>query len=422
MKYHSTRGTKSVNFNDALSSGLAENGGLFVPDFLPDLSELITDHQLDHQSFSAKLLAPFLIGSTLENDLETIIAQALNFPIDCKFLSDKLSVLELFHGPTLSFKDFGARFLANCMAKSQNNLSIFVATSGDTGSAVASSFYGIDNINVYVLFPKNKVTQRQQAQICCFDRNIHAIEVEGTFDDCQRLVKQAFSDPIFNQQLTLSTANSINIARLLPQMTYYAFTAVNYFKKHRQKLNFVIPAGNLGNATACVYAREMQLPIGQITLATNANITITDYINTGEYTPRESIQTLANAMDVGAPSNFERLHDLYKSIDEFRKNIAAIAVSDVEIKQAIIDCSHAYNYMLCPHTATAFHAANHLASEHQCIVSTAHPAKFENVIEPILAQKIPMPKNLKILLERKQTYSTIAPNLKALQQVVFDRA
>ncbi len=418
MDYHSTRGNKKINFVEALSSGLAENGGLFVPDYLPDLSYLCEHHYKNFQQFSTELLQPFLKGSELYTLTDEIVSKALNFPIVHKKISSKITVLELFHGPTLSFKDFGARFLANSLSKQNKKLCLLVATSGDTGSAVGSSFYGVENVDVFVLFPKGKITPRQQAQICCFDKNVQAIEVDGVFDDCQALVKQAFADDWFNTHLTLSTANSINIARLLPQMTYYAFTAINHFQQTQKKLNFIIPAGNLGNATACIYAKQLQLPIGNITLSTNNNKTITDYLNSGKYSPRASVVTLANAMDVGAPSNFERLTHLFKTHKDFTDNIQAVKVSDVEISQAIINCYQQYGYLICPHTATAFYVAHLNQEDNQCIVSTAAPSKFEEVIEPIIKQQLPIPEQLNALLTRKQSFASIKPTLAALKEVI----
>lgn len=418
MDYHSTRGKQNVDFFDAVLQGLAEDGGLYVPFNFPDQSQLIDKAFNDYQDFATALLKPFINNSLITPFISDIIKQAFNFPLPLKTLSQDLHVLELFHGPTLSFKDFGARFFAQTISRQPSKLTILVATSGDTGSAVASSFYGIKNVNVFILFPKNKITPRQRGQICCFDKNIQAIEVDGTFDDCQALVKGAFADLFINKKLSLSTANSINIARLLPQMTYYADTAIEYFKKHHEKLNFIIPAGNLGNAVACVYAKQMKLPIGKITLTTNENKTISEYLETGNYLERDSIATLANAMDVGAPSNFERLHYLFKTYEGFKQNLEATLVTDKEITQTIIDCHKKYNYIICPHTATAFHIADKQKAKHQCIVSTAHPAKFEEIIEPILNLSLPIPGQLSTLLSRKQSFRAIKPNLDALKEII----
>ncbi len=423
MKYKSTRASLKVDFTDAITNGLAENGGLYVPEKFTDLSYikdgyLINETLTDYQGFALKFLMPFFVDSTLESKAPTIIKQALNFPLVEKKLDDNLLVLELFHGPTLSFKDFGARFLAQSLNATNKKQFILVATSGDTGSAVASSFNGLENVNVVVLYPKGKITARQEAQITCWGKNILAVAVEGVFDDCQSLVKQAFNDDWFKNNLSLSTANSINIGRLIPQMSYYAYTAIKYFQKTQAKLNFVIPGGNLGNVTACVYAKQLNMPIGNITIATNENKSLVNYLKSGQYQTNKTVHTLANAMDVGAPSNFERLSYLFDDFEIFKKNLDACSVSDQEIKQAILSSFNKYNYIMCPHTATAYHVAQNNLEKHQCIVSTAEPAKFETVIEPIIKQKLIIPASLSSLIELEHQNKTISPCLSKLKHLI----
>lgn len=418
MKYHSTRANIKVDFTKSITTGLAENGGLYVPEHFPDLSYLKDNLVTDYQTFAKEFLKPFLAGSSLENKSSEIIKEALNFPLIYKNLNNNLSVLELFHGPTLSFKDFGARFLAQSLNALNKKHFILVATSGDTGSAVASSFSALENVNVVVLYPKGKISPRQEAQITCWSKNILAIAVDGVFDDCQLLVKQAFNDHWFINNLSLSTANSINIGRLLPQMSYYAYSAIKHYQKYQTNLNFVIPGGNLGNATACVYAKQLKLPIGNITIATNENKALVNYLESGKYQPNKTIQTLANAMDVGSPSNFERLKYLFDDFEKFKKNISAVSVSDQQIKQAILSGFNNFNYIMCPHTATAFYVAklnNHTA---QCVVATAEPSKFETIIEPIIKQVLPTPARLRALIERRQQNKNISPQLSELKLAI----
>jgi len=337
MKLHSIRGGQPVDFFEAITLGLADNGGLFIPAEFPDLSLLSKETFTNYNDFSVRFLSLILSNELPDASLKRLIESALNFPVHIKELKEGLSVLELFHGPTLSFKDFGARFLAQCLKSKGDKLCILVATSGDTGSAVASSFYNLENINVIVLFPKGKVSKRQQAQLTCWGKNILALEVDGVFDDCQSLVKEAFADEWFQSSLNLSTANSINIGRLLPQMTYYAYQSIHYFKKTGNNINFIVPSGNLGNVTACIYAKQMNFPIGNISIATNANKTLVNYYQKGDYQPLATIQTFANAMDIGAPNSFERINHLFKNHRNFIEQLSVFSVNDEEIINAISD-------------------------------------------------------------------------------------
>lgn len=418
MHYISTRNKdKRISFMAAAQKGLAEDGGLYVPQQLPDLSSLLNKQGESYPDFASQLLG-FFISDVLQPKLKEIVSRALNFPVPMQSLTPELSVLELFHGPTLSFKDFGARFLAGTLATSQQQPLILVATSGDTGSAVASSFHGLKNVSCCVLFPKGKISQRQQAQITCWGDNILAIEVNGDFDACQALVKAAFADKSFAEQKQLSTANSINIGRLLPQMTYYAYHSCQYFHQHQRPINYIVPSGNLGNVTACVYAKKCGLPIGNIIIATNANQTVSDYVTSGTFNARPTIFTLANAMDVGAPSNFERLEALYDNVDAFREELQVLSINDQQIRQAIQDCYQRHHYLLCPHTATAYAASQQLALTDSCLVATAHPAKFEQVIEPILNIKQPVPAQLQAMLDAPHQKTTIEPSLAALKDAL----
>lgn len=419
MKYVSTRGERKVDFVEAMSQGLAEGGGLYQPVDFPDLSYLLNNTYSDFAAFAVDFLTPFLAGSVLVDEVESLTKAALNFPLKTTQLTEQLQVLELFHGPTLSFKDFGARFLAQCLSRLNQSQCILVATSGDTGSAVASSFSGLSNLTAVVLFPKGKITARQKAQITCWHKNILAVEVEGFFDDCQALVKAAFADVDFKQQVHLSTANSINIARILPQMSYYAYCASQYYTTHQAPLNFVVPSGNLGNVTACFYAKQLGFPIGNITIACNANRAVVDYLQTGDYHSKATIRTLANAMDVGAPSNFERLQSLWLQYPDLQTQVSCGSVSDADIQQAIIDGYQRYDYLMCPHTAVGYHLAQQTPTEHTCLVSTAHPAKFETVIEPLIKQSLLVPDALQALLVKPQNFTSISSELTVLKPLII---
>lgn len=407
MQYISTKKKQApCSISKAMMQGLANDGGLFIPEYFPKFHMNDFDKDLNYSQFCAKLLAPFFKGDTLEAALPDLCFRAFNFPLIVKPLDDNTKIVELFHGPTLSFKDFGARFLAECFSQlSKNEVTIMVATSGDTGSAVASAFHQKPNTKVIVLFPLNKISERQQQQITCWGDNIHAFAVDGTFDDCQRMVKQAKN---------ISTANSINIGRLLPQMAYYAFISLNEFRDTGVKTNFVVPCGNLGNVTAACYARACGFPIDQIVIATNANQIVPDYLETGLFQPKPSIQTLANAMDVGCPSNFERLTALYPTIHDFRDNLSAYSVSDAQISESIASIYNETNEIVCPHTATACSVRMHELMQTQkkwLIAATADPCKFESVIEPLINVKVPVAIALEKMLGMSGSFDVIQPDV-----------
>lgn len=334
-----------------------------------------------------------------------------------------VSLLELYHGPTVAFKDVGAGFLAACLSRLEGDvddpLTILVATSGDTGGAVAAAFDGRPGMRVAVLFPDGRVSARQAHQLSCWGDNVISLRVNGSFDDCQALVKEAMGDPGLAAKHRFSSANSINIGRLLPQSTYYADAALRHVRRTGRMPGFIIPTGNLGNAFACVMAREMGLPIGPVILATNANRTIADYFDTLEWLPRASLQTLASAMDVGDPSNMERLRHLVGEAEVLREQLGVLAVDDDQIRAALRHDFEEFGFATCPHTATATHAWRHLdddvARRHDwIIVATAHPAKFETIVEPLIGQPVPVPPELAALLSRPAHAINIESTLAAL--------
>jgi len=361
--FRSSRGeAPPVTFSQAVLQGLAPDGGLYVPASWPALgaADFTSDAQLP--AIAARLLGPFVAADPLAAELGDIAREALDFPAPLVPLDagGRLAVLELFHGPTAAFKDFGARFLAASFARlragAERTLTILVATSGDTGGAVAAAFHGRPGIEVAVLFPKGLVSPTQERQLTCWGGNVRSLAVRGTFDDCQRLVKAAFLDPQLAEERVLSSANSINLGRLLPQSAYYAATSLAIWRRYAEPASFIVPSGNLGNALACLWARRVGLPIGEVLLAHNANRTVPDFLASGVWRPRPSIATLASAMDVGDPSNMERLRALYPQLEELRGALSACAVSDAEIRARIRAGFGAYGQMWCPHTATAAEA------------------------------------------------------------------
>lgn len=420
MHYFSTRNnTLRTTLSEAILSGLAPDGGLFIPDHFPRIDINDFSNDLTYPAFAAKVLAPYCKNDPLEVHLSEICKNAFTFPLPLKPLNDTDFVLELFHGPTLSFKDVGARFLAESLQILGQKMTILVATSGDTGSAVASAFYHKKNINVIILYPKGKISTRQEHQITCWGDNILALAVDGTFDDCQALVKEAFQNTWWNEHYHLSSANSINIGRLLPQTTYYAYHSVLFYRKYHAAPGFIIPTGNLGHATAAYWAKMMGFPIREIVVATNANQTISDYLKTGEFKPRPSVSTLANAMDVGNPSNFERLSYLYPIFNKFRKNVKSVSVSDEEIKKTIKKVYDNTGMIICPHTATAFFAREEFAAAPFIMVSTADPCKFEEIIEPLIGHPVPIAAGMKHMLETPAVRQVVNANLEDIQALMM---
>lgn len=426
MNYVSTRGAGPASLDEALRKGIASDGGLFLPDKLPsfDISDFDTGESIPE--VAAILLRPFFAGSELLGDIDQILAETFKFPILTKALpvaGHDLSMLQLYHGPTAAFKDVGAGFLAACLSRLEGDtgspLTILVATSGDTGAAVAAAFDQRPGMRVAVLFPDGRVSERQEQQLCCWSDNVLSMKVRGSFDDCQSLVKAAMADQDLTMIHRFSSANSINIGRLLPQSTYYAHSSLRHYRRTGNKPGFIIPTGNLGNALACIMTREMGLPVGPIVLATNANKTIAEYFETLKWLPRDSVQTLASAMDVGDPSNMERLRKLIGEADTLRGRLVVASVSDKEIETAIRQDFEAFGVATCPHTATATHTWRQLdadvARAHDwIIVATAHPAKFEMIVEPLIGQSVPVPAELAAILSRPATAVAIEPHLEAL--------
>jgi len=433
MQFLSTRATSedlsAVSLDKALVRGIASDGGLFLPVSFPhftiDSFDTASNGPADSlQTVANVLLAPFFESSQLRDELPSIVDETFNFDIpvvEHRGSSTTLRLLELFHGPTAAFKDVGARFLSACLTRLEHAnsepLTVLVATSGDTGGAVAAAFDGQPGMRVAVLYPNGRVSDRQAQQLSCWSDNVLSLAVNGSFDDCQAIVKAAMAADD-SRGYRFSSANSINIGRLLPQAIYYAHASLHYFRKTSCRPDFFIPTGNLGNAFAAYIARAMGLPVGDITLVTNANRLIVDFLEGAPWLTRDSVTTLANAMDVGNASNMERLRAHGGDASTLRQQVSAMSVNDEQISAEIARSFREFGVALCPHTATAVHAwrQQEKPTPHQIIVATAHAAKFEQIVEPIIGETIPLPPALSHILERPQRFEEIAPSV----DVFFD--
>ncbi|MEZ4879333.1 MAG: threonine synthase [Chitinophagales bacterium] len=414
MKLYSTKHqSQDVDLSTAVLKGLPPDNGLYMPYNIPKLSNDFWKN-LDSYTYNemAFRIAKNLIGDVVADvDLLKIIEQAYNFDAPLVHLKDQ-DILELFHGPTLAFKDFGARFMGRLMGhflRNENNkVNILVATSGDTGSAVAHGFLNVEGIDVTILYPKGKVSDIQEKQFTTLGANITAIEIDGVFDDCQALVKQAFLDEDLNNAMTLSSANSINIARLIPQSFYYIY-AYKQLENKDLDLYFSVPSGNFGNLTAGLFAKKMGLPIKKMIASTNDNDIFTQYYNSGNFEPKPSVQTISNAMDVGNPSNFARLMDIYKNdLVQVKQDIVAYSFNDEQTKACIKKIYKTEDYLMCPHTAVAylgmqqFQQDNNIQNANCIALSTAHPVKFGEVITPIIEEVVAVPERLQHIIDGKK--------------------
>ena len=419
MKFRSTRSTSPpVTLSEAIRRSIAPDGGLYVPDSFPTFKVDDFEELESWPEIGERILEIFFEDDALGPQLAEICSEAFNFPVPLNYLNDDTAVLELFHGPSAAFKDVGARFLAACVSRLSGRRTVIVATSGDTGGAVAAAFHEHPEIQVIVLFPKNKISPRQQQQLTCWGESVRAFAVRGDFDDCQRIVKSAFADRAWADAQGLLSANSINLGRLLPQTVYYAAAGLWYLRERSRVPGFIIPTGNLGNAVAAFWARRMGLPVREIILATNANDPVPTYFSSGSWKPHPTIATLANAMDVGDPGNMERLLNLHPEIDELRKIARSFSVSDQEITDTIARDYRSRQMIWCPHTATAAHVRERLASPHWIIVATAHPAKFESVVEPLIGKSLNTPTSLAQLFEAPSRFEEIDAEFEALKEAL----
>lgn len=415
MRFYSTNNKQSsVSFREAVFNSLPKDKGLYMPESIPRLDSEFLEN-IDQYSFSeiAFKVAENIIGEDIPTaDLKRIVEETVNFDAPVVGLKDGSYILELFHGPSLAFKDFGARFMSRVMAyfseEGNQVLDVLVATSGDTGGAVALGFTGVPNTRVTILFPKGKVSPVQELQLCTNDSNIQAIEIDGNFDDCQALVKKAFNDNELSDKLNLTSANSINISRLIPQSFYYFYAYSQLLKKGVKDVVFSVPSGNFGNLTAGLFASRMGLPIKHFIAATNVNDVVPRFLEGEAYETRTAIATLSNAMDVGNPSNWGRIMDLYgQDLDALKTQLTAYSFTDEQTTEAIDEVYRQSKYVLCPHTAIAWLASQKYQSEHPgdyavVSLSTAHACKFPDVFSDEMRNDIQIPESVNLLKNRKQ--------------------
>lgn len=418
MLYYSTSGSApKTTLQDAVVKGLAPDKGLYMPEHIPTIPKAFFNNigEMSLQDI-AYVVANTLFGDDIESEtLKEIVNDTLNFDIPLVHVADNKYSLELFHGPTLAFKDVGARFMARLLGyfnkkNGTKDVNVLVATSGDTGSAVANGFLGVSGVNVFVLYPKGKVSKIQEAQFTTLGKNITALEISGTFDDCQALVKNAFMDEELNEKLQLTSANSINVARFLPQMFYYFYAYAQLAKMGKPLDNIVVsvPSGNFGNITAGLIGKKMGLPIKRFIAANNRNDIFYQYLMSGVYNPRPSIATIANAMDVGAPSNFARILDLYDNSHEaISKEISGCTYTDEQIAETLKDTYDKTGYLLDPHGAVGYRSLVEGLDNNEIgvFLETAHPAKFKETVESIIEDEINIPAKLASFM--KGTKSTV---------------
>ncbi len=435
MLYYSTnKKVSGVNLSDVVIKGLAEDKGLFMPNEIPVLPEKFFQH-IDKMSFQdmAYSVAYMLFGEDVHaNVLKMIVNDTLSFDVPLVKVTDKIYSLELFHGPTLAFKDVGARFMSRMLSyfiqrngEAAQQVNVLVATSGDTGSAVANGFLGVEGIHVYVLYPKGLVSPIQECQFTTLGQNITALEIDGTFDDCQVLVKSAFMDKDLNAKMKLTSANSINVARFIPQAFYYFYAYAQLKKISEDAANNMVvcvPSGNFGNITAGLIAKRMGLPIKRFIAANNKNDIFLEYLNTGKYNPRPSVATLANAMDVGDPSNFARILDLYDhSHESIAAEITGFRYLNEQISETMRDCKKETGYQLDPHGACGYQALKDGLKEHETgiFLETAHPAKFLETVENIIGEKIDIPARLQEFMKGEKQSESMSKDFESFKSYLL---
>jgi len=413
MKYYSTNKQSSlVDFKEAAIRGQAPDKGLYFPETIPQVEKKVIDgiEKLSNEEIAFGVIKPY-VGNTIPDEkLFRIVTETVNFPIPLVKVNDTISSLELFHGPTLAFKDIGARFMSRCLGYflkgEDRKVTVLVATSGDTGGAVANGFYDVEGIDVVILYPSGKVSPVQEKQLTTLGKNIHALEVEGTFDDCQQMVKQAFTDAELNQKLFLTSANSINVARWLPQQFYYFFAYKQWTDKDQPPV-ISVPSGNFGNICAGILANQSGLPVNHFIAACNVNDVVTNYLQTSNFKPQTAVPTLSNAMDVGNPSNFVRILEIFHhQFPELKNKLSSYSISDDDTLATIKEVYEQNNYLLDPHGAVGYLALKkYLAanpSKKGIFLETAHPVKFPDAVEKITGKEIELPLFIKDIMTRQK--------------------
>lgn len=430
MNYYSTNKQSPVaGFKEAAIRGQAPDKGLYFPEKINQLpaSFFKEIEKLSKEEIAYQVISPYIGDSIPVNELQRIVSETVNFDFPLVKVSESVYSLELFHGPTLAFKDVGARFMSRCLGyfskERTGKVYVLVATSGDTGGAVASGFYGVDGVEVIILYPSGKVSSVQEKQLTTLGKNIHALEVSGSFDDCQRMVKQAFTDDELNKKLFLTSANSINVARWLPQQFYYFF-AYQQWKFKNEPPVIAVPSGNFGNICAGLVAYRSGLPVKHFIAACNANDVVPAYFRNGEYKAKPAKATISNAMDVGDPSNFVRMLELFDhQFGTLKQLISSYSISDEETKQIIVEVKNKYNYLPDPHGAVAYASVKRYLAEHgnekAIFLETAHPIKFYDVVEPLINETIPLPPSVKEVVDKEKSSVKIAADYNELKQFLL---
>lgn len=413
MNYYSlNKQATNTSFKDAVIKGLAPDKGLYFPESITPLPKEFFDtiDNLSHSEIAFEAIKQFVLPEIPEAVLKMIVEETLSFDFPVVELNENISTLELFHGPTMAFKDVGARFMARCLGYfNQNNdreVTVLVATSGDTGGAVANGFLGVKGVNVVILYPSGKVSDIQEMQLTTLGQNIKALEVNGTFDDCQAMVKTAFLDETITSKMQLTSANSINVARWLPQLFYFMF-AYKQLHNNYKDIVFSVPSGNFGNICAGMMAQQLGLPINHFVAANNVNNVVTRYLISQLYEPKPSVQTVSNAMDVGAPSNFIRIQEIYKNdFKSLKENLSSYSFTDSQTKDAMLDMYNKYNYVADPHGAVGYLGCISYLKEHpnaHCVfLETAHPTKFLDVVEDVIKEKQPLPEQIQSVMGKEK--------------------
>lgn len=430
MKYFSTnKKSPLVDFKEATIHGQAPDNGLYFPEKIPQLEKnfILQINDFSNEEIAFRVIKPFIGEAIPDEQLFNITSEAINFPIPLVQVNENIFSLELFHGPTLAFKDVGARFMSRCLGyflKNENRkVTVLVATSGDTGGAVANGFFDVKGVEVVVLYPSGKVSPVQEKQLTTLGKNIHALEVNGTFDDCQQMVKKAFADIELNKKLFLTSANSINVARWLPQQFYYFFAYKQWLDKKNPPV-ISVPSGNFGNICAGMLANKSGLPVQHFIAACNVNDVIPKYLQTGNYKSEKAIATLSNAMDVGDPSNFVRILEIFhRQFPELKKNLSSYSISDKETEETIAEVYKKFNYLLDPHGAVGYLALQRFLKDHigqkGIFLETAHPVKFPVAVEKTTGKIIPVPSSIKNIMEKEKKSVKMNPNFSELKNYLF---
>lgn len=416
--YSLNKKAPNVSFKDAVIKGIAPDRGLYFPEIIQALPKDFFEHIEDYTNHEIAYLAiqQFVGEDIPEEALKEILADVLDFDFPIVELENEVATLELFHGPTLAFKDVGARFMARCLGyfstENTNDLTVLVATSGDTGGAVANGFLEVDGVKVVILYPSGKVSDIQEKQLTTLGKNIKAIEVDGTFDDCQNMVKTAFLDEELIQNMQLTSANSINVARWLPQMFYFLF-AYKEMKSKGKEIIFSVPSGNFGNICAGIMAQRLGMPCNHFIASTNVNDVVPRFMSTGSYDPKASLATISNAMDVGDPSNFIRIRHLYKDdFKELSKNISSYSFTDMETKEAMLKLYNDFSYVADPHGAVGYLGLKKYQETHPdtfgIFLETAHPVKFLDIVEDTIRENIDLPESILKIMDKKKKAIKIA--------------